>query len=202
MKIFDGDEDFRFFIASLRSATVRFECRVHAYVLMTNHVHVLLTPVDVNAIGRAMRSLGTRYAKYFNRKHGRTGTLFEGRYRSTVIDSDRYLFTCYRYIEENPVRAGLAREPSTYRWSSYRANALGARDSLLSPHDLFVSLGSTAADRQSAYRALFRKDIDPDAIASIRHATNSGVRLVGAGIQPETSGRFRRTMTRSASLER
>src|SRR5688572_22895714 len=86
MRIFGGDEDFRFFLESLRSATVRFDCRVHAYVLMTNHVHVLLTPVNVSAIGMAMRSLGTRYARYFNRKHGRTGTLFESRYRSTVID--------------------------------------------------------------------------------------------------------------------
>ena len=177
--MFRGDDDFRFFFATLRSAMLRYDCRVHAYVFMTNHVHLLMSPDSATAISMAMRSLGTRYVRYFNRKHARTGTLFEGRYRSAVVDSEKYLLSCYRYIEENPLRAGMARDLSTYRWSSYRANALGAEDSLLTPHELFVALGATLEDRRSAYRALFRSDIDPDAVMAIRYAANSSDQLVG-----------------------
>jgi putative transposase len=177
--MFRADDDFRFFFATLRSATLRYNCQVHAYVFMTNHVHLLMSPVSATAMGMAMRSLGTRYVRYFNHKYARTGTLFEGRYRSSLVDTEKYLLTCYRYIEENPLRAGMARDLSTYRWSSYRANALGAEDSLVTPHDLFVALGATLEDRRSAYRALFRKDIDPDAFVAIRYAANSGDQLVG-----------------------
>jgi putative transposase len=199
--MFNGEDDFRFFAESLRSTTLRYDCRVHAYVFMTNHVHLLMTPASANAIGEAMRSLGTRYVRYFNRKHARTGTLFDSRYRSTVVDTDRYLITCYRYIEENPVRAGMARELSTYRWSSYRANALGAEDFLVTPHALFGALGATREDRQSAYRALFRSDIDPDVLMSIRYATNSGERLIGTRIPPAVDGISRRGVTPPAFLE-
>ena len=188
MTMFRIEDDFRFFTEVLRSTTVRFDCLVHAYVFMTNHVHLLMTPVDDKAVGRAMRVLGQRYAQYFNRKHARTGTLYEGRYRSTVVDTEEYLFTCYRYIEENPVRAGLTRELSEYCWSSYPANALGAEDSLVTPHDRFVSLASTPQDRQLAYRALFRREIGPDALMSIRFATNSGERLGGTRLRPFLNG--------------
>lgn len=199
--MFKDDDDFRFFIESLRSATLRFDCQVHAYVLMTNHIHLLMTPIDDKAIGIAMRSLGRRHVGYFNRKHGRTGTLYESRYRATIVDTEKYLFTCYRYIEENPVRAGLVSEPSTYRWSSYRANALGAEDSLLTPHELFVALGSTPEDRQSAYRALFRSEIDAGALTSIRFATNSGEHLGGTHFRPVNNGMSRRRLIPPASLE-
>jgi putative transposase len=181
MAIFKVEDDFRFYFECLRSATVRFDCQVHSYVFMTNHVHILMTPADGTAMALAMRSLGRRYACYFNRRYTRTGSLFEGRYKATVVDTEKYFFICHRYIEENPVRAGMTTEPSAYRWSSYRSNALGAEDSLLTPHQLFVSLGRTPDDCQSAYRALFRGVIDPDALMSIRFATQVGERLIGTG---------------------
>lgn len=171
--LFKTEDDFLFFFESLRLATGRFDCQIHAYVFMTNHIHLLLTPLNEKAMGLAMGSLGLRYAYYFNRKHARTGHVFEGRYRSKVILSERYLLTCYRYIEENPVRAGLAHDPSEYRWSSYGTNALGMENPLLIRHDCFDALGPTPEFRRSAYRALFRKPIDLDAIASIRFGTSS-----------------------------
>ena len=186
--MFKIEDDFRFFVEVLRSTTIRFDCPVHAYVFMTNHVHLLLTPVDDKALGRAMRVLGQRYVQYFNRKHARTGTLYEGRYRATVVDTDEYLFTCYRYIEENPVRAGLTREAAEYCWSSYRANALGAEDPLVTPHHRFAALAPTPEERQLAYRTLFRSEIAPDALMSIRFATNSGERLGGTPSRPHLNG--------------
>jgi putative transposase len=179
--IFRTNEDFLYFHESLRLATHRFDCLIHAYVFMSNHVHLLMTPADSTALGHAMRSLGIRYAGYFNRRYGRTGTLFESRYRSHVVTSERYLFTCYRYIEENPLRAGLVRSLPAYRWSSYHANALGAEDALLSPHERFTSLGRTRRERQLAYRALFRDEISPDVLTSIRLATRRGTMLTDAG---------------------
>jgi putative transposase len=186
--MFGNEDDFAFFTESLRAATRHYDCRIHAYAFLTNHVHLLLTPVDARAMGMAMRALGARYVRYFNLKYDRTGTLFEGRYRATVVDTDRYLFTCYRYIEENPLRAGLASELSAYRWSSYRGNALGAEDSLLTPHDQFVALGVTAEERQSAYRALFRSEIDSEAQTAIRLATISGVSLERVGSRSAIPG--------------
>ena len=182
--MFKAEDDFRFYYESLRSAVKRFDCELHAYVFMTNHVHLLMTPVDAFAIGRAMRALGQRYVPYFNRRHTRTGTLFEGRYRSTVIDSETYLFTCYRYIEENPVRAGLTIDPSIYRWSSYRANALGEEDPLITAHVRFLALGASVDERRSAYRALFRHEIPQDILTTIRFATNTGEGL-GDVVRPQ-----------------
>ena len=179
--IFKCESDFTRFADCLSSAIRRFGCQLHAYVFMTNHVHLLMTPGDTKAIGFAMRSMGRQYVGYFNAKYRRTGTLYEGRYRSTVVDSCRYLFTCFRYIEENPVRAGLVVDPASYRWSSYRANALGGNDSLLTPHSQFVALGRTSAERQAAYRTLFRVELDQADVSSIRYSTHFGKRLSSAG---------------------
>jgi putative transposase len=173
--IFASDDDFRFYYESLRSATTRFNCLVHAYVFMTNHVHLLMSPLGADSLGLTMRSLGIRYAGYFNRCHARTGALFESRYRSHVIDSDMYLFACHRYIEENPRRGGFVNELPEYPWSSYRANALGAEDPVLTPHERFVALGRSSAERQAFYRALFRDEIRADALMAIRFGTRSCV---------------------------
>ena len=170
--IFSASDEFQFFRECLRSARDRSGCQIHAYVFMTNHVHLLLSPGDSHGISDLMQSLGRRYVKYFNDRHGRTGTLFEGRYRATVVDTEEYLLTCYRYIEENPVRAGLARNPAGYRWSSHAANAYGARDSLVTPHERYEALGSTSETRQASYRGLFRHSIELPTLTSIRHATN------------------------------
>ena len=170
--IFDTPSDMHFFRECLLSSATRCECAIHAYAFMANHVHLLVSSCSAHGISKMMQSVGRRYVRYFNDRNQRTGTLWEGRYRATVIDSDRYLFTCSRYIEENPVRAGIVMEPSQYRWSSYGANALGFRDDLVRPHDLYLALGPTTSSRQLAYRALFSTSADPSAFALIRSATN------------------------------
>jgi putative transposase len=139
---------------------------------MTNHVHILITPATPAGISNVMQSVGRRYVRYFNSAQQRTGTLWEGRYRATPIDSDRYLLTCYRYVELNPVRAGLVKEPGDYRWSSFRANAFGEPDPLVSPHKLYLALGGDAESRRAAYRRLFITTLDENTLSQIREASN------------------------------
>jgi len=152
---FRQHKDFRSYLAALRETSAEFGVSVHAYVLMTNHVHILANPEQENAISKMMQQLGRKYVSYFNKEHGRTGTLWEGRFRSSVIRSDRYLFACYRYIKLNPVRAGLVQAANEYRWSSYRANAMSRPDNLLRPSALWLTLGKTAEERSKRYRQIF-----------------------------------------------
>lgn len=172
--IFRSDEDRETFLEWLLAITRDRGCRVHAYVLMTNHIHLLLTPERADSLPRTMQSLGRRYVRYLNDLHGRTGTLWEGRYRAAPIHSEAYMMACYRYIELNPVRAGMVRHPREYRWSSYRANAQGAADAIVSPHPLYRSLGRSARERQESYRALFRERLPDDFVDALRNATNGG----------------------------
>ncbi|MBW8771310.1 MAG: transposase, partial [Gemmatimonadetes bacterium] len=152
---FVDDEDRRHYMAALIHASERARCAIHAYVLMPNHSHLLVTADDARAPARMMQSLGRKYVPYFNKRYGRTGTLWEGRYHSSLIDSERYFLLCSRYIEMNPVRAGIVNEPGTYRWSSFRSNAEGHPDTLVRRHPVYLSLGRGAAARRAAYRALF-----------------------------------------------
>ena len=170
--IYVDDADYRFYKEKLLDACQRFSCRIHAYVLMTNHVHLLMTPDIEAGIGKVMQSLGRCYVQYFNRRYCRTGTLWEGRYKAALLDSDAYLFTCYRYIELNPVRAGMVLNPGDYCWSSYRCNAMGHRDSLVSPHELYIQLGSMETERHERYRAIFHQSPDDHKIEALRDATN------------------------------
>jgi putative transposase len=149
-----------------------FGCAIHAYVFMTNHVHLLMTPQTATAISQVMQALGRVYVQYFNHRYRRTGTLWEGRFRASVIDTDRYLLTCHRYIELNPVRAGMVSRPESYPWSSYRRNALGRNDDLLTPHSLYKNLGSTVDARCAAYRALFTEALSQETLETIRESTN------------------------------
>ena len=123
--IFVADEDYQFYRDRLAEACRRFGCHLHAYVFMTNHTHLLMTPSTAAGISQVMQSLGRVYVQYFNYRYHRTGTLWEGRFKATLIDTDRYLMTCHRYIELNPVRAGLVQRPEEYGWSSFLRNALG-----------------------------------------------------------------------------
>jgi putative transposase len=141
---------------------------------MTNHVHLLVTGAEIGVLGRMMQSLGRRYVRYVNSSYRRTGTLWEGRYKSSLIESDRYLLACYRYIELNPVRANIVTLPAEYRWSSFRCNAGGKLDDLITPHATYLSLGNAEAARLSAYRRLFREAIDIDDIKMIRDHINQG----------------------------
>lgn len=170
--MFGDIRDRLVFADYLVSTMKQHHCCIHAYVFMTNHVHLLVTPNEIGGISRMMQSLGRRYVRYFNMRYHRTGTLWEGRYRSTLIESERYLLTCYRYIELNPVRAGLVTDASEYRWSSHAANAFGAYDPLVSPHERYSALGLDPDTRRRAYRALFEVAIEADILTEIRQATN------------------------------
>ena len=170
--IFADDADYRFYLDKLTEASVRFDCRVHAYVLMTNHVHLLMTPGSEKSISYTMQSLGRYYVQRFNYRYRRTGTLWEGRYKATLLDTEQYLLTCYRYIELNPVRAGLVKRAADYRWSSFQCNGRGENDPLVIPHQLYMQLGATRETRQSTYRKLFRLHISDQDLDAIRHATN------------------------------
>ena len=171
---FFTDDDRRHYLEWLHQAAGKYGGSVHAYVLMTNHVHLLATGAEKGALGRMMQSLGRRYVRYVNSSYRRTGTLWEGRYKSSLIESDRYLLACYRYIELNPVRANIVTLPGECRWSSYNCNAGGKMDDLITPHTSYLSLGKTEAARLSAYRQLFRDAIDDDDIKTIRDHVNQG----------------------------
>ena len=171
---FFGEEDYARYRDWLGAAAVEYGCAVHGYVLMTNHVHLLVTPHAADSLPRTMQSLGRRYVRYVNTSYRRTGTLWEGRYRAAPIDGEAYFLACCRYIELNPLRARMVRHPRDYRWSSYRAHALGTTDPLLTGHELYDRLGRTPAERQKEYRALFRAALDDDFVDGLRAATNGG----------------------------
>lgn len=139
---------------------------------MTNHVHLLVTPMVEQGVSQMMQTLGRRYVYYINKTYKRTGTLWEGRYKSSLIDSDCYLLTCMRYIELNPIRAAMVNHPGEYKWSSYHANAQGGVDPLIEMHPLYISLGDTAVKRQEAYRELFRYHVDDEQLHEIRESLN------------------------------
>jgi putative transposase len=172
--IFFAEDDYARYREWLVSAASACGCAVHAYVLMTNHVHLLVTPRGVESLPRTMQSLGRRYVRHINATYRRTGTLWEGRYRAAPIDSEAYFLSCSRYIELNPVRAQMVRHPGDYSWSSYRAHARGAADRLVSDHEMFERLGRSPSDRQKAYRELFRSKLDEEFIDALRAATNGG----------------------------
>jgi putative transposase len=145
---------------------------VHAYVLMTNHVHLLLTPETETGVSQLMQALGRYYVMYVNKTYQRSGTLWEGRYKSILVDSDNYFLVVSRYIELNPVRVGIVNHPAGYPWSSYRSNALEVNIDLLTAHNCYLALGKTAIERQDTFRALFDQGIDKLTLEEIRDATN------------------------------
>lgn len=169
---FYAEEDYRFYLEWLAEYAKKNGCQVHAYVLMTNHVHLLVSSPRVDGSGVLMKALGQRYVQYVNRRYRRSGTLWEGRFRSCLVQQEAYLFSCQRYIELNPVRAGMVEHPADYRWSSYRCNGQGENDAAVTPHLLYQQLGTTQAERQSNYRALFLSEMDHELLNEIRSATN------------------------------
>jgi putative transposase len=165
---FLDDADRQRYLQCLHQALVRFRCRLHAYVLMSNHVHLLLTPTEKGAVSRLMHTFSRNYVGLFNGRHGRTGTLWEGRYKACLVDSGRYFLACSRYIELNPVRAWMAGHPSEYPWSSYAANVGERVDPLLLPHPEYLALGKDLAGRASAYRELFTDALPEELVSEIR----------------------------------
>ena len=160
------------FLQYLGDAIEKHGVLVHAYVLMTNHCHLLATPLREQSLPKALQSLGRRYVQRFNWTYERSGTLWEGRYRASIVDTDAYLFTCMRYIECNPLRAGMVSRPGDYRWSSHHSNAYGVPDALVTPHALYDGLAPTAFERQVAYRGMFDAPLGDGELQSIRAATN------------------------------
>src|SRR5437867_4851867 len=176
--VFLDDEDRRAYLSALRDAASAHAVAVHAYVLMDNHVHLLATPASAEGLSRMMQALGRRYVSAFNRRHDRTGTLWEGRFRGAVIESERYFLTCMRYIESNPVRSGLALHAADYEWSSHAHHAGQRSDPLLTDHAVFWSLGNTPFDRQSASKTLSEQPLPSDVVQLL---TSSALKGWGLG---------------------
>lgn len=201
---FFADEDYRFYLDWLQDYAGKTGCRIHAYVLMTNHVHLLVSSAAADGVGALMKALGQRYVQYVNRTYRRSGTLWEGRFRSCLTQQEQYLLACQRYIELNPVRAGMVEHPAEYPWSSYRTNAQGETNPLLEPHPLYLALGADPLAQQASYRELFRYELEPGLIDAIRLATNGNFALgnarfgeeialaIGKRAMPGKSGRPRK----------
>jgi len=172
--VFFTEDDYRRYLEWLSEAALRYGVAIHAYVLMTNHVHLLATPRDAAALSSMMQSLGRRYVRYVNGAYSRTGTLWEGRYRAAPIEAEAHLIACMRYIELNPVRARMVRKPANYPWSSHRSHAEGVADPLLADHALYRALGATPKARARSYLALFRDALPAEFVGALREATNGG----------------------------
>jgi putative transposase len=172
--IFVDDEDRRFFLGYLSHARNRHGLAIHAYVLMTNHVHLVATPATPDSAPRTMHLLGSLYARYFNDRYDRTGTLWEGRYKAAIVHDEQYLLACMRYVELNPVRAQMVSEPGNYPWSSYRCTGLASPDHLVTPHALYLELGARPEERSATYRELFGSPLAQDTVARIREDTHRG----------------------------
>lgn len=196
---FHAEEDYQLYLHYLDEFATRFGCAIHAYVLMTNHVHLLLTPQHTDSAALLMKNLGQRYVQYINHTYKRSGTLWEGRFRSCLTQTEDYVLACYRYIELNPVRAGMVMRPQDYRWSSYHANALGKASRFIVPQEEYLRLGRNDAVRQEAYRALFEAHLDEEVVGQIRSATNGNYALGSERFQQEIETMLGRRASRGQS---
>ena len=185
---FAADSDYLTYLALLRHLASKYACAVHAYCLMTNHVHLLLTPSETDSCGLMMRDLGRSYVRYFNRRHGRTGTLWEGRFRSCLVESARYVLACYRYVELNPVRAAMVAQADAYFWSSYAANSGLRWDPLVSPHSEYLALSQREGTRCAEYRRLVGMGLDASLLTAIRGSTQGGYPLVSDSYKTRLAG--------------
>lgn len=191
--IYFEEGDYLAYLGWLKEGAERYGCAVHAYVLMTNHVHLLMTPESKVSISRMMQYVGRRYVPYINHTYGRSGTLWEGRYKGSLIEDEQYLLTCMRYIELNPVRANMVKSPKEHRWSSFLANAYGKKNALVEPHDLYLTLGTNDTTRRQAYRGLFRHHLDSELLEEIRSAWQTGT--------PLGNDRFRKQIARASQTK-
>ena len=181
--VFRVPADYQFFAALLRRAAGECHVDVHGYALMSNHLHLIVTPTSGTSLPEMMQSIGRIYVPFFNSRYRRTGALWEGRYRASALHDDSYWMTCLRYVEMNPVRAGLVASPELYRWSSYRAHALGREDSLITPHPLYLGMGGSPVARQRAWRAVCGIPIEAENLDEIRRAIHGGQPLGAPGPQ-------------------
>ncbi len=198
---FVSNQDMAFYASLLHEYSTKFSVSLHAWVFMTNHVHLLATPCSVGGISKMMQSVGRRYVRYFNKEYQRSGTLWEGRFKSSLVQTELYFLQCQRYIELNPVRAGMVADPAQYPWSSYQCHALGKLISMSTPHNEYLSLGGTALQRQNAYRELFRFEVDDEIISDIRLAVNKGLALGGERFKDDIE-RLHKRRVRPAKMGR
>ena len=189
---FFAEEDYRSYLEWLREAATKHECHIYAYVLMTNHVHLLASAEQPYALSRMMQHLGRHFVRHVNYAYRRSGTLWEGRFKASLVDTETYFLRCCRYIECNPVRAGMVAHPTDYRWSSYPFHAYGAPDRLLSTHEEYEGLGSSAEERQHAYRKLFRNELEASELSEIRNTANRGWPLGSERFKDEIERALRR----------
>ncbi len=175
--IFAEESDYHAYLGWLKEGADSHDCRIHAYVLMSNHVHLLVSASEPRNLSKLPQHVGRKYVPYFNHKYGRSGTLWEGRFKASSIDTEQYLFTCYRYIELNPVRAKMVEKPEEYPWSSYRGNACGANDPILTPHPLYLALGENNLERTKNYREGFKEALGAEIVSEIRAAVQTGTPL-------------------------
>lgn len=174
---FGSECDMAAYASWLQEYSAKFSVEVHAWVFMTNHVHLLLTPRVKSGVSKMMQALGRRYVQYYNYTYQRSGTLWEGRFKSCVVQEENYLLECYRYIELNPVRADMVEHPGDYSWSSYRVNAEGCQSALCTPHHRYLELGNNEQERERTYKEFVLRNTDQENIDEIRHITNSGMAL-------------------------
>ncbi|MBL1275948.1 MAG: transposase [Ectothiorhodospiraceae bacterium] len=193
---FYADKDYKFYLYHLKELSEKFCCDVHSYVLMTNHVHLLLTPKEEDSAAKLMKNLGQRYVQYINRTYKRSGTLWEGRFRSCLTQSDEYVMACYRYIELNPVKANMVNHPRDYRWSSYKANAEGKKNDLITPHNQYLQMDHRILERRKAYRGLFKTHVNQPFDDEIRSATNGNFVLGSKKFQDEIESKLGRRVVR------
>jgi len=175
--VFFDDSDYQLYLDWLMLAAEKYSCRIHAYVLMTNHVHLLVTPENSDSLSRMFQYVGRFYVSYVNNTYGRTGTLWEGRYKASLVEEESYLLSCYRYIELNPVRAGMVKRIEDYPWSSYGHNAIASNNAVVSPHPLYLQLGKDEEQRCAAYRALFDMHLDSAVLEEVRDCLQTGTPL-------------------------
>jgi putative transposase len=175
--IFADASDFKAYLHWLQEYAQKYSVEIHAWCLMTNHVHILATARSEHGISQMMQSLGRQYVRYFNHKYQRTGTLWEGRFKSCLVEAEAYLFELYRYIELNPVRAKMVNHPAHYVWSSYQINGLGKESALCTPHPLYLALGSDTKTRMAAYQGLFKSLISEADITDIRQSINKSMAI-------------------------
>lgn len=185
-------KDYAVYLKKLKECAQKFTVKVHCFVLMTNHVHLLLTANDYTGISNVMQSLGRYYVRYINTTYERTGTLWEGRFKSSLVNSDEYLLNLYRYIEMNPVRAGMVDHPSKYAWSSYHDNGGNKQMSLITPHPLFLSLGEGKEQRKNCYNELLQCPLSASIVQQITAASDKSKILGNSNFVTQISQQLER----------
>ena len=192
---FSCEQDMYGYVGWLKEYSEKFQVDIHAWVLMTNHVHILCTPGNIDGMSKMMQALGRQFVRYFNHSYKRTGTLWEGRFKSCLVQEDAYLLELYRYIELNPVRADMVKDPADYPWSSYQVNALGKQSDLCTPHAIYLKLDQDENIRRSRYRDLFKTQMSDRLIDDIRQAVNKGMALGNERFKQEIEQMTGRRMT-------